>query len=93
VGRNGITHISYAYGYDFALLFGSCKELPTFAAISVENDLRDAIILILKDDISNYVWLRPCRAADGTGAMWAIVEWCAAFGIVHESASDQGRYF
>jgi hypothetical protein len=26
-------------------------------------------ILILKDDLSNYVWLRPCKAADSTSAM------------------------
>jgi hypothetical protein len=26
----GFTYFSYPYGYDFALLFGSCKELPTF---------------------------------------------------------------
>jgi hypothetical protein len=30
VGRNGIYHFSYPCCYDFALLFGSCKELPTF---------------------------------------------------------------
>jgi transposase InsO family protein len=37
--------------------------------------------------------LRPCKAADDKSATRAIVEWCAAFGIVHEWASDQGRHF
>jgi transposase InsO family protein len=50
-------------------------------------------ILILKDCLSNYVWLRPCKEADGTIAMRVIVEWCAAFRIVHKWASDQGHHF
>jgi transposase InsO family protein len=49
-------------------------------------------ILILKDDLSNYLWQRPCKVAYGTSAMRAIIEWCAAFGIVHEWTSDQGRH-
>jgi hypothetical protein len=34
-----------------------------------------AYILILKNDLSNYVWLRPCKEADGTSAMRVIIEW------------------
>jgi phage gp16-like protein len=50
-------------------------------------------ILILKDDIINFVWLRPYKAADGTSSKRTIVEWYATFRIVHEWAYDQSRHF
>jgi RNase H-like domain found in reverse transcriptase/Integrase zinc binding domain len=50
-------------------------------------------VLILKDDPTNYTWLRACKNADGDSAVQAILEWCSAFGIVHDWCSDQGRHF
>jgi hypothetical protein len=40
----GFTHFSYPYGYDFAMLFGSCKELPTFPTHMGGNDLPEATV-------------------------------------------------
>jgi Integrase core domain len=50
-------------------------------------------VLILKDDHTNYAWLRACKNADGDSAVQAILERCSAFGIVHDWCSDQGRHF
>jgi hypothetical protein len=50
-------------------------------------------VVILKDDHTNYAWLRACKNADGDSAVQAILEWCSAFGIVHDWCPDQGRHF
>jgi Integrase core domain/Chromo (CHRromatin Organisation MOdifier) domain len=50
-------------------------------------------VLILKNDHTNYAWLGACKDADGDSAVQAILEWCSAFGIVHDWCSDQGRHF
>jgi IS30 family transposase len=50
-------------------------------------------LLVLKDDHTNYTWLRPSRIADGESAVHAVLELCSTFGIVHNWCSDQGRNF
>ena len=50
-------------------------------------------VLILKDDFSNYVWLRPASTCDAAHAIKALTEWVAAFGIPSVWISDQGSHF
>jgi Integrase zinc binding domain len=45
-------------------------------------------VLILKDDHTNYAWIRPCKNADGDSAVRAILEWYSVFGIVHDWCSE-----
>jgi hypothetical protein len=50
-------------------------------------------VLILKDDRTNYSWLRACKNADADSAVQAILEWCSAFGIVHDWYCSGWQYF
>jgi transposase InsO family protein len=49
--------------------------------------------IILKDGHTKYAWLRASKNADGDSVVQTILEWCSAFGIVHDWCSDQGRHF
>jgi hypothetical protein len=50
-------------------------------------------LLVMKDDASKYVWLRPSVAADSETVIDALLEWFAAFGPVYTWVSDQGSHF
>lgn len=45
--------------------------------------------LIIKDDISDYVWFRPCESADSDTTAKMLIEWFAAFGVVNKWISEQ----
>lgn len=50
-------------------------------------------ILVLKDDLSGYVWLVPTKAADAETTARELSRWFAAFGVVPVWVSDQGSHF
>jgi hypothetical protein len=50
-------------------------------------------LLIIKDDLSGYLWLVPSIAADTAATVDALSTWFAAFGIAAVWVSDQGSHF
>lgn len=50
-------------------------------------------VLIIKDDFSSYVWLYPCESVDAETGADALIDLCAAFGIIKQWISDQGSHF
>jgi hypothetical protein len=50
-------------------------------------------VLIVKDDYSNYVWLKQCKNADAYSTAAVLIEWFAAFGVAQRWVSDQGIHF
>jgi Integrase core domain/Integrase zinc binding domain len=50
-------------------------------------------VLIVKDDYSNYVWLKQCKKSDAYSTAAEIIEWFAAFGVAQQWVSDQGSHF
>jgi RNase H-like domain found in reverse transcriptase/Reverse transcriptase (RNA-dependent DNA polymerase)/Integrase core domain/Integrase zinc binding domain/Chromo (CHRromatin Organisation MOdifier) domain len=50
-------------------------------------------VLVLKDDLSSYVWLIPCQRADAASVVDALVLWFAAFGVAYTWVSDRGSHF
>jgi transposase InsO family protein len=50
-------------------------------------------LLLLKDDLSGYLWLVPCRTADAAAAVDALMRWFAVFGVVLLRISDRGSKF
>jgi transposase InsO family protein len=50
-------------------------------------------VLIVKDDYSNYVWLKRCKHADADSTVAVLIEWFAAFGVAPQWVSDQGSHF
>jgi transposase InsO family protein len=50
-------------------------------------------VLIVKDDYSNYVWLKQCKNVDAYSTAAGLIEWFAAFGVAQQWVSDQGSHF
>jgi hypothetical protein len=50
-------------------------------------------VLIVKDDYSNYVWLKQFKNADADITAAVLIEWFAAFGVAQQWVSDQGSHF
>ena len=50
-------------------------------------------ILILKDDLSGYVWLWPTEEATGHAAAEAFAVWVGCFGSMEWLCTDQGTHF
>jgi len=50
-------------------------------------------VLILKDDFSSYVWLKPCTAANAETTAMCLMEWFSTFGTVIQWVSDRGSHF
>jgi hypothetical protein len=49
-------------------------------------------VLIVKDDYSNYVWLKQCKNADAYSTAAVPIECFAAFGVAQQWVSDQGSH-
>ena len=58
-----------------------------------ESSTQDEYILILKDDFSGYVYLRPCKHANAETAANVLLEYFSTFTTVLQWFSDQGRHF
>jgi hypothetical protein len=50
-------------------------------------------LLLLKNDLSGYLWLVPCKAAGAAETVDALIHWFATFGVVLQWLSDQGVHF
>jgi hypothetical protein len=50
-------------------------------------------LLLIKDDLSGYLWLVPSEAADAAATVNALTLWFAAFGVSQVWVSDQGSHF
>ena len=50
-------------------------------------------VLIIKDDFSSYVWLKPATTCDAKHTTTALLDWVTTFGIPSIWISDQGSHF
>lgn len=50
-------------------------------------------LLILKDDLSSFVWLWPTDSANSGSAADALTTWIGSFGCMNWLVSDQGTHF
>lgn len=48
---------------------------------------------VLKDDLSSYLWLHPCRVANAEIASHFMSRWFTIFTAMHYEISDQGAHF
>jgi hypothetical protein len=61
-----------------------------FPYIGLSRDGKHQYLLLLKDDLSGYLWLVPCRTADAAATVDALMRWFAVFGVVLLWISDRG---
>jgi Integrase core domain len=64
-----------------------------FLYIGLSRDGKYQYLLLLKDDLSGYLWLVPCRTADAAATVDALMRWFAVFGVVLLWISDRGSHF
>jgi IS30 family transposase len=64
-----------------------------FLYIGSSRDGKYQYLLLLKDDLSGYLWLVPCRTADAAATFDALMRWFAVFGVVLLWISDRGSHF
>jgi transposase InsO family protein len=50
-------------------------------------------LLLMKDDLSGYLWLVPARQATASQRTDALLSWFAAFGVVYTWVTDRGSHF
>jgi Integrase core domain len=53
-----------------------------FFYIGLSRDGKHQYLLLLKDDLSGYLWLEPCRTAQAAATVDALMRWFAVFGVV-----------
>jgi hypothetical protein len=53
-----------------------------FLYIGLSRDGKYQYLLLLKDDLSGYLWIVPCRTADATATVDALMRWFAVFSVV-----------
>jgi hypothetical protein len=53
-----------------------------FLYIGLSGDGKYQYLLLLKDDLSGYLWLVPCLTADAAATVDALMRWFAVFGVV-----------
>jgi Integrase core domain/Integrase zinc binding domain len=63
-----------------------------FLYIGLSRDGKYQYLLLLKDDLSGYLWLVPCRMADAAATVDALIRWFAVFGVVLLWISDRGSH-
>jgi Integrase core domain len=64
-----------------------------FLYIGLSRDGKYQYLLLLKDDLSGYLWLVPCRTADAAATVDALMRWLAVFDVVLVWISDRGSHF
>jgi Integrase core domain len=70
------------------------NEVIHFDYLYMGKPVDDAeYVLIVKEDFSNYVWLKQCKHADADSTVSVHTEWFAAFGVATQWVSDQGSHF
>lgn len=50
-------------------------------------------VLVIRDDLSSYIWLWPTAACTGEAAAEALCAWLGSFGSMRWVVSDQGSHF
>jgi hypothetical protein len=63
-----------------------------FLYIGLSRDGKYQYLLLLKDDLSGYLWLVPCRTDDAEATVDALMQWFAVFGVVLLWISDRGSH-
>jgi Integrase core domain len=61
-----------------------------FLYIGLSRDGKYQYLLLLKDDLSGYLWLVPCRKVDAAATVDALI---VVFGVVLLWISDRGSHF
>jgi transposase InsO family protein len=64
-----------------------------FLYIGLSRDGKYQYLLLLKDDLSGYLWHVPCCTADAAATVTAVMRWFAVFGVVLLWISDRGSHF
>jgi Integrase zinc binding domain len=57
-----------------------------FLYVGLSRDRKYQHLLLLKDDLSGYLWLVPFRTADAAATVDALMRWFAVFGVVCSAA-------
>jgi hypothetical protein len=50
--------------------------------IWLSRDWTYRYLQLLKDDLSGYLWIMPCRIADTAATVETLIRWFAVFGVV-----------
>ena len=68
---------------------------PGESEVAEGVDLRDGFVyvLVLMDDLSGYVWLRPAKSCTVNFVANELVSWCSAFGVPETWVSDNAQHF
>jgi hypothetical protein len=53
-----------------------------FFYIGLSRDGKYQYLVLLKDDLSGYLWLAPCRTANAATTVDALMRWIAVTGVV-----------
>jgi Integrase core domain len=64
-----------------------------FLYIGLSRDGKYQYLVLLKDDLSGYLWLVTCRTADAAATVDALMRWFAVFGVAPLWISDRGSHF
>jgi IS30 family transposase len=64
-----------------------------FLYIGLSRDGKFQYLLLLKDDLSGYLRLVPCRTADAAATVDALMRWVAVFRVMLVWISDRGSHF
>jgi hypothetical protein len=64
-----------------------------FLYIKFSRNGKYQYLLLLKDDLSGYLWLVPCRTDDAAATVDALMRWFAVFGVLLLWISDRGSHF
>ena len=92
VSTTGGLRVPRPYGH--ALHATKPNEILHFDYLYIgAGDRRQKYVLILKDDLSGYVWLEPSAVADATTAADTLMSWFSRFGVCETMVSDQGSHF
>lgn len=71
-----LAHALHADAPNEIIHFDFCYMTPG------ENDF--TYVLIIKDDLSGYVWLVPCEDADAISVAESLVQWFSTFGVAYK---------
>jgi Integrase core domain len=64
-----------------------------FLNIGLSRDGKYQYLLLLKDELSGYLWLVPCRTADAEATVDSLMRLFAVFGVVLLWILDRGSHF
>jgi transposase InsO family protein len=64
-----------------------------FLCIGLSRIGKYQYLLLVKDDLSGYLWLVSCRTADAAANVDALMRWFAVLGVVLLWISDRGSHF